>query len=502
MQEKRVNDYWNGDSNRSLSDSWKGFTNSLHWKEKPPKGCMWSGERLTKIQTTARPDHVWPEVWTKIGKAAQNREKQELKSEKPKLDSARRLRGIYFIDPEDQDCKENSLHKKIGKNYGSRHAVQKESSDQQHESGCGGNCIPKGSKDHLWSYSGISRFHKTKSGTFSAYKTRRSHGKQRFYFDDPSHCGSQIYVHASSDENPGCESSSGQGMKEDWYNPSVANGENQEQNKKRLFSKHKETKRKSTLLHWWTCVTSEKHGLRTKVTDTKAESCSVVTLRKMTLEPAQCWLNRARLRPKWLPPKYWMLLQDYQVVTDKQLVQDLPTLNWYVFLGKHWRSRGTSWTTLKWTPIGKIAVGKTIRGSSIGTLMGKSTKFGRSVCSSKTRIIPIGKCGWYQNGWREAEDGSDVEEIDEKRGSWWTHIISRPCVFGMYSTWMQTEWNYYWGVQKKVWITYFCWSEELPGWEKPHAKTVAWSHDMRGKTCSKMRWEILRTDRQKSGAAA
>ena len=64
---------------------------------------MWSGVRLTKDQTTTRPDHVWPEVWTKIGKAPQNREKQEWKNEKPKLDNARRLRGICFIDPDDQD---------------------------------------------------------------------------------------------------------------------------------------------------------------------------------------------------------------------------------------------------------------------------------------------------------------------------------------------------------------------------------------------------------------
>ena len=35
-------------------------------------------ERLTKIHTTTKPDHVWPEVWTKMGNAAQNREKQEL----------------------------------------------------------------------------------------------------------------------------------------------------------------------------------------------------------------------------------------------------------------------------------------------------------------------------------------------------------------------------------------------------------------------------------------
>ena len=63
-------------------------------REKPTKGYVWSGGRLTKIQTTARPDHVWPEVWTKIGKAAQNRETQESAQEKPKLDNARRLTSL------------------------------------------------------------------------------------------------------------------------------------------------------------------------------------------------------------------------------------------------------------------------------------------------------------------------------------------------------------------------------------------------------------------------
>ena len=49
-------------------------------KEKPPKGYMWSGWRLTKIQTSNWPYHVRPEVWTPIGKVAQNREKQERKT--------------------------------------------------------------------------------------------------------------------------------------------------------------------------------------------------------------------------------------------------------------------------------------------------------------------------------------------------------------------------------------------------------------------------------------
>ena len=45
----------------------------------------------------------------------------------------------------------------------------------------------------------------------------------------------------------------------------------------------------------------------------------------------------------------------------------------------------------------------------------KSTKLELSVCSSKTRIILIGTRGKYQCGWKEAENGSCVEEIDERR---------------------------------------------------------------------------------------
>ena len=123
LQEKRIDDYWNVDSSRHVSNSWRGFTKFTLLKEKPPKGSMWSGERLTKIQTTTRPDHVWPEVWTKLGKAAQNREKQEWAKEKPKLDNARKMRGIYFIDPDDEEYQEilNNARKKTGKNLWLQH---------------------------------------------------------------------------------------------------------------------------------------------------------------------------------------------------------------------------------------------------------------------------------------------------------------------------------------------------------------------------------------------
>ena len=57
LQERDIDDYWNVDANRSLSDSWKGFKKFTLLKEKPPKGYMWSGRRLTKIQATARPEN-------------------------------------------------------------------------------------------------------------------------------------------------------------------------------------------------------------------------------------------------------------------------------------------------------------------------------------------------------------------------------------------------------------------------------------------------------------
>ena len=64
------------------------------------------GERLTRKQLTSRPDHLWPELWIKLGRNAKLKEKQKLSNDKPKLDNAKRLRGIYFIDAEDKEFKE------------------------------------------------------------------------------------------------------------------------------------------------------------------------------------------------------------------------------------------------------------------------------------------------------------------------------------------------------------------------------------------------------------
>ena len=67
--------------------------------EKTPDGYTWSGERLIRKQTALRPDNVWPDMWKRMSDAS------KWAIEKPKLDNARILRGIYFIDPEDEEFK-------------------------------------------------------------------------------------------------------------------------------------------------------------------------------------------------------------------------------------------------------------------------------------------------------------------------------------------------------------------------------------------------------------
>ena len=43
LQEKRIDDHWNADLNRHLSDSWRGFTKFHFLQGKPPTAYIWSG---------------------------------------------------------------------------------------------------------------------------------------------------------------------------------------------------------------------------------------------------------------------------------------------------------------------------------------------------------------------------------------------------------------------------------------------------------------------------
>ena len=76
-QEKSIDDSWNLDGSRNLSDRWTGFTQFTLLEEKLPERKMWSGWRLTKREATSGSDHLRPEPWKSMGKHAKLKEKQK-----------------------------------------------------------------------------------------------------------------------------------------------------------------------------------------------------------------------------------------------------------------------------------------------------------------------------------------------------------------------------------------------------------------------------------------
>ena len=80
--------------------------NLLHWKKNLQKDICGPGWDKREKQLTSRPDHLWPELWKTMGKNSKLKEKQKWSNEKLHLENSRKLRGIYFIDPEDKEFKE------------------------------------------------------------------------------------------------------------------------------------------------------------------------------------------------------------------------------------------------------------------------------------------------------------------------------------------------------------------------------------------------------------
>ena len=137
---------------------------------------MWSGWRLTKLQTTTRPDYAWPEVWTKIVKAVQNREKQQWVKEKPKLYNARKLRGIYFIDLDGKECSEivNNATRKLERPFAPAMPCKRDKqlaiivkTNLEHKNGHEKEFV----QNNVWLYGGIPRFYETESKIFAIQST-------------------------------------------------------------------------------------------------------------------------------------------------------------------------------------------------------------------------------------------------------------------------------------------------------------------------------------------
>ena len=74
-----------------------GFTQFSMLNERPPVGYTWSGKRLRKIQATSRQDDLLPDAWSNMSKNfKQKKERRHWATEKPNLDNAPKLRGVFL----------------------------------------------------------------------------------------------------------------------------------------------------------------------------------------------------------------------------------------------------------------------------------------------------------------------------------------------------------------------------------------------------------------------
>ena len=81
----------------------------IHFIERKATWRIFMVREETHEETTSRPHNVWPDLWKHMSDAAKSKAKQKWAIEKPKLENARRLRGIFFIEPNVRRKLENPM---------------------------------------------------------------------------------------------------------------------------------------------------------------------------------------------------------------------------------------------------------------------------------------------------------------------------------------------------------------------------------------------------------
>ena len=188
------------------------------------------------------------------------------------------------------------------------------------------------------------------------------------------------------------------------------------------------------------------------------------------------------------------IAQSSKVRISRFLDTSFMTHKWPKIMGKHWRSCGSSRTKFIRTLISRIVMGKNISRTFYLELgWEKSTKLGMSVCSIENKDYS------YRKTWTtwKCMAGSRV----------WL-----PCGTNRRKTLILTNQVFLGSTQReckpneieeytKMFESHISAgaTEKLPGWEKPHATTVAWSYDMEGhaRKCVERCCEMVR-ERQSS----
>ena len=254
---------------------------SHYWEENIQKDTCCPGGDWQKFKATTRLE----KVWTKIGKAAQKREKQDRAVEKPKTRQRSKVgrhllrwSGCWRIQRNHEQCAEKIRSFDEG-DYAlqKRDKVKRELIEPASGNWKASAWAPNDSKNKVCMYRGSAWVHETKSGIISTERSWRSQCRPSIYFDDPSknwftslfQCLKRWRFRMQKQQWTRTGRNLRQFRSGSWEKSRA---------RRRLFWKYKETERKSTLLHWWTFVMSRMQCKNQTFRSTRVESCSEGTL--------------------------------------------------------------------------------------------------------------------------------------------------------------------------------------------------------------------------------
>ena len=268
-QEKRIDDYWNIDGSRGLSDPWTGFTQFTLLEEKPPDGYRWSGWRLTRKQLTSRPDHSWPEICTKLRRNVQLKERQKWSYEKKCQKITRNL--IHW--PWEQEVQRNhqKCSQEIGNTSGLRYALQNKQEIQMWSDRW----------QIQWTKSKLVCILETSEPTkLRVGESLPNHHEDHIAGKGTIHCNIKFWY---TNLFPCLEPRRFRKQKQRW----------------RRNGKNWKIPEKFILPHWWTSVIWWMPNWRQNTTNTKVELYSGAILWKMILDLMQYSLNKGHQHHKW-----------------------------------------------------------------------------------------------------------------------------------------------------------------------------------------------------------
>ena len=110
QSEVRIEDHWTEpDAQRALSSDWTGKTCFDLLRPKPPPGFSYVEGRLTRIQTTSRPDNVYPEFWRTMSRKMKGEAIRQWETISKAREAARKKRGNFHIPADELDL----YHRKL-----------------------------------------------------------------------------------------------------------------------------------------------------------------------------------------------------------------------------------------------------------------------------------------------------------------------------------------------------------------------------------------------------